>query len=98
MTDKKVMEKVKKFAKQVETGDGNKKENKKVKSIIVGTNNYLSDLLFFWVFFLITALRRTKHIKDLYLLLKECDTATFNDDKLEKKWEQEKQEAKLKDR
>ena len=98
MTDKKVMEKVKKFAKQVETGDGNKKENKKVKSIIVGTNNYLSDLLFFWVFFLISALRRTKDIKELYLLLKECDTATFNDDKLEKKWEQEKQAAKLKDR
>ncbi len=75
-----------------------KKENKKVSSIVVGTKNIISDLLFFWVFFFIRAVKRTKNVKDLYLLLKECDTADYNDLRLEKKWEDEKQAAKLKDR
>jgi hypothetical protein len=100
MTDKKIKEKVKRFAEATSSNNNDPKENNKkvAASITVGTNNYLSDLLFFWVFFLITALRRTKNIKDLYLLLRECDTASYNDDRLEKRWEQEKQAAKLKDR
>lgn len=79
----------------------NKKKTKHksvAKSMVVGTNNYISKLFFIWVFFLIHALKRTKNLKDLYLQLREKDTASFNDNILEKKWLKEKEVAKLKDR
>jgi hypothetical protein len=89
MTEK-VFEKVKKIFKKVDI--------KRTHSILVGPSNYISDLFFFWVFSLITVLRNITNFKDLNLLLRECDTAAYNDNVLEEKWEQEKQKAKRNDR
>lgn len=84
--------------KKKEKADENEKNKSKARSMIVGTNNYISKLFFFWVFFLIHALKRTTNFKDLYLLLIEKDTAAYNDNILEKKWLKEKEAAKLKGR
>ena len=67
-------------------------------SMLAGTNNYISQLFFIWVFFLIHAVKRTRNLKDLYLLLREKDTAAFNDNILEQKWTEEKLTAKSKGR
>ena len=74
------------------------KKQSKCRSIIAGTNNYISQLFFIWVFFLIHAVKRTTNFKELFLLLREKDTSAYNDNILEKKWAQEKETAKLKDR
>jgi hypothetical protein len=89
MSDK-VFEKVKKIFKKVDI--------KRKSSILVGTNNYFSDLFFIWVFSLIFVLRNITNFKDLNLMIRECDTASHNDNILEEKWEQEKQIAKRNDR
>ena len=68
-------------------------ETKRVGSMLVGTKNVFSQLFFIWVFFLIHTLKRTTNFKDLYLLLREKDTASYNDNALEKKWVKEKEEA-----
>ena len=86
----KVFEKVKRLFKKVDV--------KRARSILVGQTNWISDLFFFWVFSLIVVLRNVTNFKDLNLLLRECDTASHNDNVLEEKWEQEKQKAKLNDR
>ena len=86
----KVFEKVKRLFKKVDV--------KRARSILVGPTNWISDLFFFWVFSLIVVLRNVTNFKDLNLLLRECDTASHNDNILEEKWEHEKQKAKLNDR
>lgn len=63
------------------------------RSFVVGTGNIISQLFFFWVFIFIFLLRRTKDISKLYLVLRKNDTAAFNDELLEKKWEEEKKMA-----
>lgn len=73
-------------------------DTKRVGSMLVGTKNVFSQLFFIWVFFFIHTLKRTTNFKDLYLLLREKDTASYNDNALEKKWVKEKEEASLKGR
>jgi hypothetical protein len=70
----------------------------KTRSFIIGTGNIISQLFFFWVFFLIFVLRRTEELKDLILVLRENDTAAFNDELLEKKWKEEKKLAEKQNR
>lgn len=74
------------------------KESGKTRSFVIGTGNIISQLFFFWVFFLIFVLRRTKDLKDLILVLRDKDTATFNDELLEKKWKEEKKLAEKQNR
>ncbi len=73
-------------------------DTKRVGSMLVGTKNVLSQLFFIWVFFLIHTLKRTTNFKDSCLLLREKDTASYNDNVLETKWIKEKEEATLKGR
>lgn len=81
------------------TNKSNKiKESGKTRSFVIGTGNIISQLFFFWVFFLIFVLRRTKDLKDLILVLRDKDTATFNDELLEKKWKEEKKLAEKQNR
>ena len=72
-----------------------KKENlnKKTKQYLVGSGNFLSQAFFFWVFQLITILRRTKDIKELLLVLRKSETTDYNDKLLEVEWIKEKQRA-----
>jgi len=74
------------------------KEPQKTRSFVIGTGNIISQLFFFWVFFLIFILRRTKDLKNLLLVLRDKDTATYNDELLEKKWREEKQLAEKQNR
>ena len=71
-----------------------KSDPKGMKSILVGTKNVISQLFFFWVFFLILAIKKTLDMKELGLILLDIDTASRNDNILEKKWIQEKKQAK----
>jgi hypothetical protein len=86
-----VVKKLKKTAKGA-------KEDSKIRSIVVGTHNFISQIFFYWVFHLIIALRRTKDLKNLILLLRDEDNAEYNDNVLGVQWEKEKQKAKENDR
>lgn len=70
--------------------EANKIKKRKVK---LGPGNFVSQLFFFWVFMIILVIRRAKEIKDVCLILRKRETCQFNDEKLERKWEQEKKQA-----
>ena len=72
-----------------------KKSKRKVK---IGPGNFVSQLFFFWVFMIILVIRRAKDIKDVCLILRKRETCRFNDEKLERKWEEEKQQAQKENR
>jgi hypothetical protein len=74
------------------------KETQRTRKFVIGTGNIISQLFFFWVFFLIFVLRRTKDLKDLIFVLRKKDTATYNDELLEKKWNEEKKLAEKQNR
>jgi hypothetical protein len=74
------------------------KETKSSRSFVIGAGNFISQILFFWVFIFVFVLRRSKDLSGLYLVLRENDTASLNDELLEKKWEEEKQLAVKKNR
>ncbi len=74
------------------------KETQRTRKFVIGTGNIISQLFFFWVFFLIFVLRRTKDLKDLIIVLRKKDTATYNDELLEKKWNEEKKLAEKQNR
>ena len=67
--------------------------NKFTKQYSVGSGNFLSQAFFFWVFQLITILRRTKDIKELLLTLRKSETSDYNDKLLEVEWTKEKERA-----
>ena len=68
---------------------------KKLRKFQVGAGNIISSIFFFWVFRFIFALRKTKDLKQLILVLRKTETSDYNDQILEEKWSQEKQRAKL---
>lgn len=66
----------------------------KIHRIQVGSKNFLSQLFFIWVFRFIYVLRRDKSdFKNINLNLCDTETSIYNDDILEKKWQEEKLRA-----
>jgi len=70
----------------------------KVRKVTVGAGNFVSQLFFFWVFYFIWILRRTKNMKDLLLSLRKSEKAKVNDEFLGVKWMHEKDQAKKENR
>jgi hypothetical protein len=68
-------------------------ELKEKRFLRVGSGNIVSQLFFFWLFPFIFAIRRTKDIKDLHLILRKTETSSYNDELLEKSWRAEKENA-----
>ena len=66
-----------------------RKKMKKSTKLKVGTSNFLSQLVFAWVFWFIFKIRTIKNIKDLNLRLRKSETAAYNDDQLDKEWKKE---------
>ena len=66
----------------------------KIHRIQVGSKNFISQLFFIWVFRFIYLLRSDKsNFKNINLNLCDTETAAYNDDILEKKWQEEKLRA-----
>jgi hypothetical protein len=57
--------------------------------VLIGSGNFVSQLFFFWVFWLIPIVRRTKDLKDLNFTLKKTEKASYNDEILDKAWKEE---------
>ncbi len=62
---------------------------KKQKNVKVGSGSLISQIFFFWVFKFAVIARRAKDFKELKLVLRKKDTCVFNDDLLDKKWQEE---------
>ena len=73
-------------------------DSQKQQSIIVGSRNIISQLLFVWVFRFIAILRKVKDIKEIVLELKETETSELNDKILNQKWIEEVEAAEKKNR
>lgn len=72
----------------------NEEPTSKKHRLQVGTNNFISQLFFVWLFPFIFRLRRDKsNFKDIELLLRKSEQAEFNDTILDKKWQKEIQKA-----
>jgi hypothetical protein len=76
-------------------------ESEKVKkktNVRVGSSNFVSQLFFLWVFWLIILIRRVRDLTELNFILKKCDMVNFNDRILEKQWADEVSRAAKKKR
>lgn len=65
----------------------------KVRKVRVGAGNFLSQLVFFWLFSFIWTIRRANNFKNLHLYLRKTETAIYNDEILAKKWKVEVSKA-----
>jgi hypothetical protein len=70
-----------------------KKKKKKTGLVEVGSGNFVSKLIFAWVFWLIYNVRRAKDMKSLDMSLRKTEQANFNLEKLAKKWQEEQELA-----
>jgi hypothetical protein len=68
-----------------------KKDDKKdkVRCIKIGPSNFISQLFFLWIFWLIPILRHAKDLKDLNLILRKKTKTDYNDAILDKAWKKE---------
>ena len=74
----------------IEEIEKQEEKSTKLDRILVGSRNFLSQHFFIWVFRFIAKLRRDKSdFKDIELYLNKSETAEYNDDILEKNWQEE---------
>ena len=65
----------------------------------VGSKNFISQLFFLWVFPFVFRLRLDKsNFKNIDLFLRESESANYNDEILEIKWQEEIEQAKKENR
>lgn len=73
--------------------------DKKLHRLQVGSKNFISQLFFIWVFPFIFRLRLDKsNFKNIELFLRESESADYNDEILENKWQEEVEQAKKENR
>jgi hypothetical protein len=64
-------------------------QKKRARLVQIGSGNFISQLFFLWVFWLIPIVRRTKNLKDLHFALRKTETSDYNDQILDKAWKAE---------
>lgn len=73
-------------------------KRKSSKARHVGAGNFVSQIFFIWVFWLIVLIRKAKDITDLHLTLRQTETAMFNHATLDSKWKEEQDRASRQNR
>lgn len=61
-----------------------------IKQEKIGATNFISQILFIWIFSFISQIRSCKNVKKFNFILRQRDTSIYNDEILENEWKREK--------